>query len=159
MGGQLDPRSLAGPTGIIPTGLIRSGALNLRDYGAGGGVGGILSAPVVTLPGVAGVFNPVYSASGKGALSFLAFSNFDTGSRTLFMRVTIDGNRVFDVNAAPANSQYVCTLVGTYFSNLAATAPDFIPEPLLFEKSLLIEFSSTTTDANSARMAYRVIPR
>lgn len=151
--------------GVIPTGMIKSGAVSIVDVGAGSSGTAILySMTQVTMPGVAGVWNPVYSASGKGALRFLALSGFDTSSRSLALRVTIDGNVVIDIFGTTTNAAHTIIALGAIMSCCVSggvtTSWVPLPEPdLIFEKSLLIEFKSSTTDANSARFAYRVIPR
>ena len=151
--------------GLVPAGLIKSGGVGITTYGI---ANFLVNQPIlglctsVTPAGVAGVFSTIYSASGKGALQFLAISNFDAVTRTHFLRVTIDGNRVFDITSNHATTQDVTIILG---SALATVGPGtvtnicLITESLLFNSSLLIEYASSDTIANPVRVAYRVIPR
>lgn len=159
MANQFEANKQAGPAGIIPTGLINSGSIAGRDWGAGFVLSSVLAevTAVSSNPGVANTFRTIYSASGKGALSFLAVGNADATSRTHSVRVTIDGNRVFDITTPHTTTNYATAILGLIFYLGAANQWGAITEPLLFEKSLLIEHAATV-DGN-AKLAYRVIPR
>lgn len=159
MATQFGPNPTAGAAVIVPTGLIMSGVVSYDNMDAGFNVGALYNCKVVSMPGVAGVWNTVYSAAGKGTLQNLFLSCYDATARTLSMRVTIDDNIIFNIRSAQSTSTNVYSLVGTLQVLVAGTYYSTIPDALSFNKSLLIEFSSGVTDANSARVAYRVIPR
>lgn len=91
-------------------------------------------------------------------MQYLGVQNFDTGSRTQRLKVTMDGVVIFDLTSAAAtDTTQIYPCIGSLVFT-GSTVPIFTFEPLTFESSLLIEYTSSTT-GNSARVAYRVTPR
>lgn len=157
----MNAAQLAGGSGIAPKGLLATGTWALCP--TGGAAGGIANAAalatvVLGAPVSANVLTTILSTSGRGAVQYLGVQNFDTGSRTQRLKVTMDGVVIFDLTSAAAtDTTQIYPCIGSLVFT-GSTVPIFTFEPLTFESSLLIEYTSSTT-GNSARVAYRVTPR
>ena len=161
-----DASQFYGGTGIRPAGLINglsgfsttfllsSASSYLLSVVQGirlGATGAVTAAALKT----------ALSLSGRGAISFLALQPADAAARTHRLKVTLDGTVIFDATSPSlSDTRYLLTAVGG-LAMLDATNGYVcvIPEPLIFNNSLLVEYASSLTEANSATLAYRYFPR
>lgn len=158
--------SQAGLIGAVvpPTNLVQESTYVPQAYGYATAFA--YQTPIVktvAVPGASGVLQTVLSATGRGTLNFLSMANYDTGTRTLRMKVTIDGVVVFDKTTPSTNvASNHYPVVGNVHVEAGSNGADvqvFAFEEIPFNSSLLIEVGSNVTDANSARVQYRVIGR
>lgn len=146
--------------GILPAGLINNeSAAAVFNPVAANGLTGMPLAVVSSVGAVtAAALNTVLSLAGRGCLSFAAVSSANTTSRTNRLKITADGVVVFDkTTAATASVANVYCAVGSVIYTGSASA--VLPEPLIFNTSLLIEYASSNTEATSGLVGYRFIPR
>ena len=104
---------------------------------------------------VANVLKTVLSVTGKGALTLLGFASADAAIRSHRIRVTLDGNIVFDtasIEAAHAADRFFLLHGG--FSGSVSIMPVCEGVPLLYDQSILIEYASSLTETDKAKIAY-----
>jgi len=93
------------------------------------------------------------SIIGRGAISLLGLTTKDTTSRSIRLKLTLDGVVVFDstytaVNAADS-TMYAVGLC------LSGGTPALVNEmPLFFDSSCLAEFSSSITETDKQALTY-----
>lgn len=161
-----DASQFYGGTGIRPAGLINglSGFSTTYTYSAP--AGGLLSLVQGVRLAASGAVTALtlktaLSLSGRGAIGFLALQPVDATARTHRLKVTLDGTVIFDATSpALSDGRYLLTAVGGL--TLVDATYGFvcvIPEPLIFNNSLLVEYASSLSEANSATLAYRYFPR
>ena len=164
----------AANSGIRPTGLL-NGASTFSTVVSDAGFGGPLYGSGVSggTPGglaivfsgacVASTLRTVLTFSGRGVISCLLLAAQNATVRTQRMKVTLDGIIIFDATAAllqNATAYRTACVIGSVMPVVtinSGSAP--IYEPLLFNTSLLVEYSSDLTETNQAIIAYRYIPR
>ena len=103
----------------------------------------------------------VLSLSGKGAIDFLACQSWDATSRTHRMKVTLDGVVIFDATSgAVASYAKYLPVIGSLV-NLSASAQSMsvVPQPLMFNTSLLVEYASSITETAKTYLSYNYYPR
>lgn len=149
--------------GIKPTGLINGGgstASCLTQYPAYfeyiPGLKAVTSGSLV-----AGALTPILSLTGRGSLEFLGCNHTSTGTnRTHRIRMTFDGVLVYDETLASNDLRVPMVVLGQIVPVFEAVSRyGYIPSPLIFDKSLLIEYSSSLTEVAQTRFAYRYTPR
>ena len=109
----------------------------------------------------ANVLAEVLNVSGRGVLSFLACASGNAASRAHRFKVTLDGIVVFDATSVVLASQQAYFPVVGQLVPLSQTYSTFsaVPEPIFFDKSLLIEYASNNTEVGQTQIAYRYYPR
>lgn len=152
-----------GGGGIRPTGLI-NGASELKYiYTTLIGAYALLPGVKAVSPGAvtAATLKTVLSLSGKGAIAFLGVHHADNVSKSHRLKVTLDGVVIFDATSPVLpNGSYHCTAIGTLMVfDQTLGGGGIVPDPLLFNSSLLIEYASSITETNGAEIAYRYYPR
>lgn len=146
----------------VPTGLINgASALPLLSYG-GGALGGPMSALAKVTTGAltANALATALSVSGGGVLSFVGASSLDSTSRTHRLKITVDGNVVFDAaSASTTSADAMATAVGALaVVNGTGTSLGLVPESIPFNKSLLIEYASSITETAKSAVWARYFP-
>lgn len=105
----------------------------------------------------ANTLKTILSVSGKGALAWLGASNVDATSRTLSIKITIDGVVVYDAtSAAIASNSSVALAHGAICASVSTGGTPNIVEgaPLFYNSSLLIEFATSITETDLTRIGY-----
>lgn len=105
----------------------------------------------------ANTLKTILSVSGKGALAWLGASNVDATSRTLRIKITIDGVVVYDATSAAITSASSVALAhGAICPSLSTGGISNIVEgtPLFYNSSLLIEFATSITETDLTRIGY-----
>lgn len=149
--------------GVIPSGLL-NGTSSMPVLATGLGNSLFATYPPsnakVVLSGAttAATLKTILSLSGKGCISLLAVCGADITSRTHRMKVTLDGVVIFDATSA------AITVIGNFCVPIGSLIPHsnyftVIPENLLFNTSLLIEYAGSLSETNGASIAYRYAPR
>ena len=161
--------------GIRPTGLINgTSSFGITScpptlLGPITSAGQKLAGVVVVPSGdcTANTLITVLSVVGRGVISCLLMAAINSTGRTQRIKVTLDGVVIFDatsfITQNNAGSVTACVIGGVFHvtSDLNGTSSVSMPiyEPLLFNASLLVEYSSSLTEINAARIAYRYMPR
>ena len=147
-------RILKAPSLLPPKALI-----NRSSQGTPGAIPVPISGEVI-LSGalVANTWKPVLSVTGKGTISTLLAATQDTTSRTIGLRVTIDGVVVYtSITSAITASQNGVAAIGTvsYFSGSPTLSDQSVP----FTNSFQVELQSSLseTDKVGAQIAYRTV--
>lgn len=114
----------------------------------------ILTSAKNTLSGAmtAGVLKTVLSVSGKGKLPLLAVKFIDGTSRTVRVKITIDGGVAFDyTSAAIASAGDFVVIIG----NVGASS--YVQEalPITWNSSLLIELADSLTETDKLGAYYK----
>ncbi len=94
----------------------------------------------------------ILSITGKGALSFLAFHHNDSTSRASGIRLEIDGIAVFDAQTAAHTLTNNVYIVGS--QNPVSSPVGIIEQPLFFDQSLVLKYTSGLTETDKATLAY-----
>ncbi len=112
--------------------------------------GGVIKE-VLTGAVTAGVLKTVLNITGSaGRLQFLSLVTASPVSRTLRIKLTLDGVVVFDsTSAATATSPYGIVAVGSAGANSAV-----LFQQLPFYTSLLVEIASSLTETDGTRVGY-----
>lgn len=99
----------------------------------------------------AGVLKTVFSyTNGGGIMPQFTISTQDATSRTLRLKVTIDGVVVFDATTSAINA----TLNGYCLAGTVTGSGSFIHPPITWSNSILIEAASSLTEANPFGVEY-----
>lgn len=113
-----------------------------------------LSANAVTaLSGAmtAGTLKTAYSASGKGRINFFAVGVNDTTSRTVRVRITINGTVVFDkTSGAIVTNGQALVAIGSISSTVGAAIAF---QPIDYTNGVLIEIASSLTETDKLTTA------
>jgi hypothetical protein len=99
----------------------------------------------------AGVLKTMLSLTGQGAVNILALATVNGTSRTLRMKITIDGVVVFDpgVSAAVvAAGRGIIPVGGISESSVAFTLNSSVLQNVYFNSSLLVEIASSLTETD-----------
>ena len=147
-----------GSAEVIPVSIV--------NYWSGGG-----AAPLVlgdgssyqplnlkrSLMGVAtgGTLYTILNISGAGVLkAFMMVSN-NTTSRTLRVKITIDGTVVFDATSAATTTAYAGVIpVGCTDGNINTAYPKVVLDAIPFASSLLIEAAQSDTSTANTQFWY-----
>lgn len=132
-----------------PTSIVRG----LMGMGVYAGLGG----EKVTLSGAltANTLKTMLNISGAGVLKACAVQALDATSRTLRLKITIDGVAAFDPGASAANTTLNSAIVGvggitTYNSTTFMLAFERIP----FNTSCLVEIASSLSETDKLALLY-----
>ena len=149
-----------GGGGIRPRGLINGVSLVTPVVAGTGLSSASIQGVNITTSGAqtANTLTTVLSLSGQGAIEFLCCASNDATSRTHRMVVTIDGSVIYDgTTAAIATAINWLTPIG-YLFNVSASVVA-VPEPLVFNTSLLVQYASSLSETSKTNFAYRYIAR
>ena len=159
MGGALIPNGrFSGNTGVIslPARLCNAGMTEAGLHVSNGKM--VLSGALT-----ASTYKTILSLSGKGVIDGLIFGpNGAVTAQTFNVRVTLDSVVVLEVSAVNVTSGtfYFSVLGGPGFALSTDSRPTSVStQPIPFDKSLLIEVSSTLTATDNLRVAYSYYPR
>ena len=96
--------------------------------------------------------------SGAGVLKFAGVQSLDTTSRTLRLKITLDGVVVFDATSAATIVSYAMQVGVGDMTVYASATPSFMPglERVPFNVSCLVEIASSLseTDRLASLLAY-----
>jgi len=109
---------------------------------------------VLTGSQVAATLATVLSITGKGALSYLAMQSVDNTSRTHRLKITLDGNVIFDNTSSATISQNIFPIIGRILMDNSNSPYAAVENYLLFDQSLLIEYASSLTETAKTRFGY-----
>lgn len=112
---------------------------NLNQYGRSYASGAL----------TANTLSTVLNVSGRGRIDLLGVYTEDTTSRTIRVKITLDGTVVFDATSAAITSVFggVMPIGGAqYTSSASLTFAMF--QPIEFSQSLVIEIASSLTETN-----------
>jgi hypothetical protein len=88
---------------------------------------------------VPSAWKTLVTRTGAGRVNFAALRVEDATSRVIKLRITIDGRVIFNATTASLTSQYAALV--------AIGNSGGLPQPIDFEKSLLIEGSSSLAES------------
>jgi hypothetical protein len=115
-----------------------AGGVNQANVGSVGATKEIASGAT----GAAGTLTTVLSISGGGAINYLSAFNATAVSRTIRLKLTIDGVSVFDAtSSASASSNTGLVAVG---SAIGSSIPGAW-QPVCFSSSLLVQVASSVS--------------
>jgi len=149
-------------SGIKPNGLL-NGSSSLPTVSVASGTvtpyGGVKT--LITGAQTASVLSTALNLSGKGSIDFLMLTSIDSFSKTHRVVVTLDGVVVFDSTSSAVGSTSV------FFPIIGAVAVcdasqnnySVVGYPLIFDRSLLIQYASSITETNKTRINVRYTPR
>lgn len=101
----------------------------------------------------ANVLKTILEVNSPGVLNFLACWTADATSRTIRIKVTMDGLVVFDnTSSAIATSGSGVIVVGSGAYN--GTGADVCIQPLPYTQGLLIEMASSVTETDKTTVGY-----
>ena len=118
-----------------------------------------LNNAAAVLSGVltANTLKTVLTVTGGGEVPFLSVYANDTTSRTVRIKVTVDGVSVFDATSnaiTVANTGMMVIGIGTSTSYITQA-----PAPLRFNSSLLVEIASSLSETDKVSIAYTLNKR
>lgn len=135
----------------------------VNAWSSGGSVDAILlssikSAKVLSVGSVtAGVLKPVLSIGGSGVINIAAVSAVDATTRTLRLKITLDGNVIFDATSSNSTATGSGIIGIGYLSSASTSVPGIVPvvapQRIEFDKSLKIECASSLTEAAPANLS------
>ena len=100
---------------------------------------------------IANTLASICSVSGSGVVEFVCASTVDTTSRTIRLKVTIDGVVVFDATSMAITSEYNGIIaIGGGNSTVGVTY-----SPTTFNTSLLIEVASSLSETDKVTVGYK----
>lgn len=135
--------------GALPTKAI----INGFNVGGNAGASGIaVGREILSGALTANTFATVLSATGQGEVPLLSCYTKDSTSRTLRLRVTVDGVVVFNPTASAA---ITATGAGIYAAGVF-TASGFFAQgaPIRYSSSLLVEVASSLTETDKIAIGY-----
>lgn len=117
------------------------------------GLGGEKSALSGAL--TANILKTVLRIDGAGILKCCAVQSLDATSRTMRLKITVDGNEVFNPGASAASTTTNIAVVGvggitTYNASNLMLAFERVP----FNKSCLVEIASSLTETDKLALLY-----
>jgi hypothetical protein len=159
-----DSNSLFGPPGLAAKSIIAhttGGVLNksqmFRAFRALDNQ--YVLGPVNRLSGActAGVLRTILSVTGPGCISYLGYEAIDATIRAHRIKLTLDGNVVFDATtASTADILSAVTEVIGSVSPFSVTGSDYWggwqEMPVMFNASLLLEYASSLTETDKCRL-------
>ena len=150
----------------VPTGVLNGTAV-LRALTTDAATNGPLAADtlnaksVLTVALTANTLSTILSLSGSGTIDFLACQSWDSTSRTHRMKVTLDGTVIFDATSrAVASVAKYLPVIGSLV-NLSSAAPTMsvIPQTIMFNTSLLVEYASSISETAKSYVSYNYYAR
>lgn len=103
----------------------------------------------------AGTLATAITISGGGVLKFFAYVTRNTTSRTLRVKITIDGAVAFDNTSGATTTQWAgMVAVGSVDGNASTAYPNIDIEELPFTSSLLIEVAQSDTSTANTEWYY-----
>lgn len=114
--------------------------------------GNVAKNAVRILSGViaAGVYSTILDIAGGGTLDIVAVEANDPTARNNSLRITLDGVVVYDKTVATAASQYGWIPVGGVINLGATNLFSAVPDPVRFNASCLVEYTSDITETDKA---------
>lgn len=108
---------------------------------------GLLSGPLT-----AGVFSTLIDVpSGAGRLALCALSTNDSTTRTVRLRITVDGIVVFDATSASISGTGVGIFAAGYNPGSNTISPS---DPIVYTRSLKVEVASSLTETDKLTLFY-----
>jgi hypothetical protein len=131
----------------------------INAYSTGGGAAGAGVANHtgrVILSGAltANTFATLLTATGKGELSLLGLYTMDATSRTLRLRVTVDGVVVFGPTATTATTTSGAGIVAAGSMIYGTTNVLIQGAPIRYNSSLLVEVATSLTETDKVAIGY-----
>lgn len=141
----------------------------LSELGLGGGVvkalpcgfaGPITSSLSVASPKIttasgavtATTLKNILSITGSGGqLDMLAVASANGTSKTMTLRVVVDGVEIFNGATATVAATHSFVLLGGVISG---TPTHLLPDPIEWTSSLLIQYTSSVTETDGANISY-----
>lgn len=113
------------------------------------------AAATVALSGAmtSAVLKTALTITGRGRVNWLGMYCNDATSRTLRMKITLDGTVIRDTTSA-AIAVSLSGFVGLGSGKYVADAPAVVFQPLVFNATLLVEIASSLTETDKASFAY-----
>lgn len=136
----------------------------ILNYGAIGGTSSSVNSAAANqarevLSGAltANVLATALSVTGAGEIGYLSLYSKDATSRTLRIKITVDGNTtaVVDATSGAVAAANAGILIVGYLASSAAPYVG-IPIPLRWNASLLIEIASSLTETDKIAIAYNM---
>ena len=121
-----------------------------------GGVKPTISAPPAEKSSLSGALTAntlatVLSISGVGGtLNLVATMNLDNTSRTIRIKITLDGVSVFDATSSAITTQTQGLIAVGYLSDVGTPFPNPVP----FKNSCLVQIASSITETDLTRIYY-----
>ena len=102
----------------------------------------------------AGALATVLSITGRGSANVIGAYAVDSTSRTIRLKVTVDGSVIFDATTGVINtSLYGLMAIG--FSGNSGGSPSLpLFQPIPFRSSLLVEIASSLPETNKIETAF-----
>lgn len=97
----------------------------------------------------ADIYKSVFSATGKGLINYAAVASIDATSRSLGLKIIIDGN---PTPAFEAISSAVNSANGGFPAIGLNYGGEVHPQPVPYEKSIEIQVSSTITETDKVAL-------
>jgi hypothetical protein len=139
-GGQRAPKTLVNGTNV-------AAAVCTNIYTAS------TSPAKTTLSGAmtAATLKTALSLTGQGTVSYIALRANDATSRTVRLKITIDGVVVFDpgVSAANITAGRGITAIGATTADGASLQTGIVLQPIYYNNSFLVEIASSLTETDS----------
>lgn len=104
----------------------------------------------------AGVLKTALSLTGSGVINWLSLSGSDATTRTLRMKITIDGIVVFDPGVTASTTTGTILPIGTYAEG-STSFPLIGFQPTNFNSSILVEIASSLTETDKMTFGYNYI--
>lgn len=134
-------------------GGVTTAIVNGYETGGAAGASGIQSGKEVLSGALtANTFATILSITGSGEIPLLSCYTKDSTSRTLRMRVTVDGVVVFNPTASAAITS---SGAGIYASGQFTASGLFAQgTPIRYSNSLLVEIASSLTETDKVAISY-----
>ena len=150
----------------IPAGVLNGTAV-LRSLVTDAATNGPLTTDALNAKTVAtgaltaNTLATILSLTGRGTIDFLACQSVDATSRTHRMKVTLDGVVIFDATSSAFGSvARYCPVIGSVVNlSTAAAHMSVIPQTIMFNTSLLIEYASSVSETAKSYIAYNYYAR
>ena len=119
------------------------------------GFSGVIASPVFSGPKIttasgavtATVYRTILSVTGAGNLKALLVQSTNATSKTMSIRITRDGVVLPAYTTATVAATSGFVLIGGYSSAL-------MPDEFIFDRSLLIEYTSSASETDGANISY-----
>ncbi len=103
----------------------------------------------------AAAYKELVAVSGKGYLQFCAARACDVTSRTVGLKIVIDGVTVFDAASAAVTADNT-GIVGVGIAS-DATAGYYSPTPVYFDASLSLQVKSSLSETDKVDLVYDLV--
>ena len=104
------------------------------------------NTPILSGSLTANTLSTLYSHTGSGSINFLALFVNDATSRSIRIKLTLDGNVVYDELSSTITTAYNGLKPIGIWDN---TNKILALEPIAYNESILVEISSTLTETDS----------